>query len=196
MRIGIDLDLCVIASDEAWYQYLQCICGGEYSKTPFSDFKETELSGGGKIDYNLSSYFPEPIYDKSDALNMWRGTTTYDTMKAVDGSVAAVTEMYNQGHEIVFISHVKGNSLKSKYSWLKRHFSFPFGFVATKEKHLISVDLMIDDRLENLVNFPATTTKILFDTPYKQTYNLVTRDQVIHDLSGWSEVLIYIKELK
>jgi 5'(3')-deoxyribonucleotidase len=196
MRIGIDLDLTVIQSDEAWYNWLYYMCiGHEPPPSAFANFIGEMLKREGTVSYNLAEYFPEPTDGKSDAFNFFRGTTCYDTIKPVQGAVKTIKQLHALGHEIVFISHVKGNTLKSKHNWLLRHFPFEFGYIATKEKHLVNVDMIADDRLENLVNFPATVHKLLYTTPYKQTYNLVTRDQVIHKVDSWKGILEYVEKV-
>lgn len=185
MRIGIDLDVTLIDSPKSWFEWLQCMCGGDYEFTPWPYFKEKIIKEKGQINYNLAAYFPEPKNKNVDVKNWWRGDTTYDTVKAVKGGVEAVTEL-SKYHDIVFISALKGNHHKSKHCWLKRHFDFDFGFVGTQEKELINVDVMIDDRVCVLNRFDKSVTTIRYDSPYLQTEE-PTREHYVAET--WEDVL-------
>lgn len=195
-RIGIDLDICVIKSDEAWYHWLQSMCGGENEFKPWPLFRQQTLDRDGIISYNLSEYFPEPKNKGVSPYDYWRSEDCYAMAKVVDGAVKAITELKNQGHEIVFITSLKGNSHRSKYHLVERHFNFDFGFIGTKEKYLVNVDWMIDDRVSVLEKFPASVKCILFDSPYGQhdceTYEKEWQS-FVNCAENWEEVINYIK---
>jgi 5'(3')-deoxyribonucleotidase len=184
MRIGIDLDLCVIKSDEEWYQWLQSLCGGENQNTPWESFKEKILARDGVISYNLAEYFPNPKNRGVSPLDYWRSTDTYCKTKPVEGAIEAISNLHKEGHEIIFITSLKGHSHRSKYHWVERHFEIPFSFIGTKEKWILNdcLDVMVDDRKINLVKFDLGK-RVLFTTPYSQEVDCET----LSFISSWED---------
>ena len=92
-------------------------------------------------------------------------------------TVEVINNLAKQGHRIVFISHCQTNHFKSKVVAAKEWFDIPkesFGFLATKEKHFVNVDVMIDDRNIFLNSFGDKVIKIKLDTPYSQCEDLKT----------------------
>jgi 5'(3')-deoxyribonucleotidase len=153
--LGIDVDLTVCPSDEGWLEWL------------FANSKRIKgkyLEDG--IEYNLSTYFDHP-----EPFEYWR-TLDYRQFEPLAGSVDKLKEL-SQFFDIVFISVGKGTHGKSKYYWLKQHFPFMAGYMATKEKWLMNDSLVaiIDDRLENLEGFDPEK-RILFNTSYRQTIDI------------------------
>lgn len=145
--LGCDVDLCLVSTDKGWRDYLGQKYG--YVKTPM-------------LNYNFGEYYPG-----KDAYEYWRNLD-YSQFKPIEGSVEAL-EKLSKCLRIVFISSIKGNHTKSKYYWLKEHFPFMEGYIATKEKYLMnnSVVAHIDDRKSMLKGFDFEK-RILFNTPYEQ----------------------------
>jgi hypothetical protein len=162
------------------------MCGGERKFLPFYAFRGQEVDRCGVVNYNLASYFPEPVNDGVCPFDFWRGTDVYATVEPVMNSLESLKELSEAGHEIIFVSHVKGNSHKSKYQWLERNCEFEFGFIATKEKYLLdgALDYLIDDRLDHFVKLEKTKP-IWFKTHYTQS------EENIHNLvpMEWSEIV-------
>lgn len=188
MRIGIDVDLVTLASDEAWWDWLYSMCReNSNDKTSLEDLKSVCQSLGREVDYDLSKYFSPPLNENVSPYDFWRSTNVYDTISPVKGAVDKIKQLIGSGHEVVFITHVKGHSMKSKYNNLVRLFGGgAFSFVVTKEKHLVNVDVIIDDRNE-MVNkcFEGGIEAIRFDTPYTQDEKLL---KGIRTISGWKNL--------
>lgn len=178
--IAVDADLVLAASDKAWWDWM-CKVTKCNAKFPKED----------KLEYDLSSYFKVFLETyKRDAMDFWRGTTVYDFIDPVEGSVEAILDLYSIGFEIVVVSHVKGNSNKSKYQFIDRYFGKAIsGYVATKEKHYINCDYVIDDRISNLNKFKEDTTCIRLETPYTQNEE-PSRDIIVFDT--WEEIKNFI----
>lgn len=143
--LGVDVDLTLVNTDEGWREFLANKYG--YVKTPM-------------VDYNFGVYYPN-----KDTYEYWR-ELDYSSYAPHQCSIEAL-EKLSQYFGIVFISSIKGNHTKSKYYWLKKHFPFMTGYVATKEKWVCNVEAMIDDRLDVLSKFPQHK-RIQFDTIYTQ----------------------------
>jgi len=57
------------------------------------------------------------------------------------------------------------NSLEDKYDWLQEYFPFiPWTHILFTGEKIISADILIDDRIKNLVNFNGR--KLLFTSPH------------------------------
>lgn len=173
MRIGVDVDLCVVGSDYGWINYLL------YRYGPMSTPFETE----GKLNYNLGVYWDNITGDSH--MDYWRSEFLYEDMEPYPEAKTVLSRLHKEGHEIVFISHIKGATHKSKYYFLKKHFPFMAGFCATQEKYLVDVDVMIDDRDNNLVNFKEGVKLIRYETIYQQSIPL--NDRVII-CEGWGSI--------
>ena len=146
--IGVDVDLTVCPSDDGWREWL----GNKYGcvKCPMTE-------------YNFSHYYPHA----DDPFEYWR-SLEYSQFDPLKGSVEKL-EQLSSYFDIVFISAIKGKHNKEKYYWLKEHFPFLKGYIATKEKFLMnnSVCVMIDDRLDNLQGFDQHK-RVFYKTPYSQ----------------------------
>ncbi len=165
MRIGIDVDLVVVASDTYWLRWLQKVTGKTLNFTP--------------TNYDLTVYFKEELaYNGLSGFEWWRGENIYDNMLPYGAAAKTIHSWKEQGDEIIFISAVKGNHNKSKYYFLKNFFDFD-AYVATKEKHVVDVDVMIDDRedtLNKFADYRPMTIPILFPTNYNMTFPFAAND--------------------
>lgn len=157
--IGIDVDLTVCPSDQGWINWLN-ERSSKYDPSMWLEFKSSTI----KLPYNLGSMFAEEI---EDPMEYWR-ELDYTGLKPIKGSVEKLKEL-SAYFDIVFISAIKGKHNKEKYYWLKEHFPFLKGYMATKEKFLMnnSVCAMIDDRLDNLQEFDQHK-RVFYKTPYSQ----------------------------
>lgn len=93
--------------------------------------------------------------------------------------------------------------MSSKVGWLKKHFPFikmgvNGGFLHTKEKHLVDVDVMVDDRIDNLLKFKDSVIKVYFGSIYQDTpFNKHEVDFITNDNCnlGWFELESYFEGL-
>jgi len=194
--IGVDVDLTVADSSISHWDFLQQVSEDGNSCMP-----------SGVLDYDLSTYFNLPKY--IDSMDFWRYDDLYDVkpcdleldysakritrraIQPIKNSVQCLQSLSSQGWEIVFISHVKGGHHKSKVGWLKRHFPFMDGFIATQEKGYVNCDVFIDDR-HNHLNSMDAYCKIKFDTVYEQSVELEHVNLISND---WVEIEEFINKL-
>lgn len=172
--IACDCDLVVAPMDKLHWAWL---CAETGQNVPFPE--------GKILPYNLGECFGIP----ERALDFWRATDLYDCVLPIAGSVEALKKI-SETCDLVFVSAIKGNHTKSKYYFLKAHFPFMKGYVATKEKYLVRCDAIIDDRLENLSKMPDDVITIQYDTPYRQDVNF-TPDLKFSD---WGQVVRRLNE--
>ena len=181
--IAVDVDLTVCGIDILWWNWLCSVTNSKYMPMPKEE---------GKVNYNLSKYFEDKLEKVGrDGLDFFRQEGVYDFAPVIKDSEQVLKYLKGQGHEIVFVSAVKGNHHKSKYNFLKRHFPFMDGFVATKEKNYVNCDIIIDDR-NVFLNKVTCDTKIKFYTPYQQCEELKNNKVLL--VKSWFEVMELFKK--
>ena len=98
---------------------------------------------------------------------------------------------YEWGNEIYFIVLNPLYHPPEKYEWLQEHFEFVDLRKAVffcSEKHLINVDVLIDDCFANIENRAMHQIGILYDQPWNHLNNFVNRAK------GWEGVMAILEE--
>lgn len=153
IRLGIDVDLTVLKSDEAWWEWLvhMSIAPKDVDTTiPLKEMKHVAMTNKNLIPYNLSQYFDETLNHNVDHMDFWRNEGVYDTILPREDAKEVLRRL-SDDFKLVFITHSKGNAGRSKYNNIARMLGHRnFSYIITKEKHLVNVDYMIDDRVDIL----------------------------------------------
>lgn len=145
MIIGCDIDNVVVDAISYWWQWCNTVTNSD--KT---------FPVGDNVNYDISTYFKDELEEYGrDGLDFWRSIGVYDWMKATEGAFETLNEFAARGHRVRFISAIKGSHNKGKYQFVKRYMKHKFDFVATKEKYAVIADVMIEDRLDNLLHSEA-----------------------------------------
>lgn len=163
--IAVDVDLTVVDMAPFWWSWLQ-----EQTECdrPYPHFGHI-----GEIDYDLSNYFKEELEEKGiDGHDYWRQKNIYDGKVPIPGSRETLCRLFLRGHDIIFVSQLKGDHHKSKVEFLKRHFPYMKAFVGTKEKWAVRCDVLIDDRESHLASMPDDVILVKYNTPYTQNVSL------------------------
>lgn len=185
--LAMDVDGPIADLSNEWNEWLS-----EKTGMPLYDLDNIE----GPIHYDFGKYYQEGLEEVGVcSLDFWRQSDLYDNVTPVKGSVEVLKAITNRLHELVFVSHVKGHHHKSKVEFLKRHFPFMSGFIATKEKHFVRCDAIMDDRHENLN--PVTgvrTVKIKYKTPFTQSVELRNKQEPVFEYC-WSDGVDRLEEL-
>lgn len=177
----VDVDLTAVDSVTPWLAWLNAKTG--------QNFTPEQLG----YEYNLGKVFKPfwPSYCTEQPLDWWRYEGIYDMLQPYEGAVDALREI-SQTHQIVFVSHCKGRHMKSKVSFLKKHFPFMSGFLATKQKQFVASmdprrDIVIDDRHEHLNKFlHRHCVPFKMHTKWSQTENLLIDATVC---LSWKELM-------
>lgn len=122
------------------------------------------------------------------AKDWWKQKDLYDDMYPMKGAVEALQELSDMGHTIIFASHCEGDHAKSKVEFLKKHFPFMSGFLATRQKQFVRCDVLIDDRAYNLINLPKGVTPIYKASRYG--------DKDFHTLSHDMDIISNFDNIK
>jgi len=179
--MGVDVDETFTPTAIKWLKWMNDVCGTQ------------RTLGDCDYDYRLSLYFPEMDALGIDPMAFWRNVGLYETSKPMEGAVDTLQKLKQTGHNIVFISYCKSMHMSSKVKFVKRYCPFldfgnGDGFIATKEKGVLgkAVDVMIDDRVKYLNQFPESTHKILFNSPYRQ--EVKEKDNNFSRVDNWKGV--------
>ena len=208
MRLGIDVDITLVETGYEWWEWcVACLMKVDpiFSEIPTVKSMYSDLDKMGKCNYNFKEEFLKfKETTNLDIFSFWSKSDLYDNLKPLPNSVEVIRKLVEAGHEIVFISHSKKGHLSSKVKWLKKWFpeaniGGKGGFLATKEKHFADVDIMVDDRIVNLLSFKPSVIKVYFgsiyeDTPFnKHEVDFITSDDCD---KGWFELENYFEELE
>jgi 5'(3')-deoxyribonucleotidase len=113
----------------------------------------------------------------------------YKNVKPITGAWAGVKTLQMMGDTILFVT--AGSFLGEKQEWLEQlqFMGENTYFIATKNKELIPADIIIDDRVDNLISHSAIG--ILFDRPHNRNVDWDGRRAV-----DWDDVLEQISEIE
>jgi len=156
----------------------------------------SKLSGYGIINYDLASYWKEELTEEGiDPFNFWRRKDIYEDVLPCPWSQDVLYYMWDAGWDIVFVTHIKGSHFHSKHRFLKQHFPWLTGVVATKEKFLVRGDALIDDRNEHLASMLEGVKCIQRITPFSQSVEL-TKEHLKYNWTMGANILYEYLERK
>jgi 5'(3')-deoxyribonucleotidase len=179
MKIGIDLDSVLNALEAPWEKWIQEHIDPKFGIEQWTTWGIQDLLG-------------EKVFDYLEIPG------TFRNLPVRSGAQNAVQQLLDAGHDIYVItaclesSPAMGGIIQDKLEWLQEHFPqiCPTRIVFTSQKHLVNVDLLIDDGPHNIEAFPNQT--IVFDAPWNKTLTAYKRAHT------WEEVMEHIlgKETK
>lgn len=157
--IGVDVDLTVVNSDIAWFDWCNSKCRNKFNHAEL-------IAERGMIPYHFGKLFG--FVNPETALDFWDEEFVYDELEPIPHSVNALKDL-SRSHDIVFVSKLMGNHFESKKHFLETHFPFMSGFIGTDQKQFARVDILIDDRVDHLNKVQkAGIIPIQYMTPYTQ----------------------------
>lgn len=158
LYFGIDIDGVSVDTPKLWLRWLEDMCEKKLGFEP--------------DDYNYTKYFKDELAREGlDGFEFWRRENLYDSLEVHPKAVEVLTKLSDAGHKLVFVSTVKGFHHKSKWGMLERSGLPIEGFLATKEKHLVDVDILIDDSPYVISNVRAKSRREKFIIPFLAKYN-------------------------
>lgn len=168
--IIVDVDQTVVNTGKTWFEWLMersnksdVLLEERIDSLKYMTSLDDSASYPFRFDYDMGKYFPE-VESPHD---FWEMSTLYDDLVPMKSAVKTLSMLSELGHSIIFVSYCKDGHYGSKRKFINKHFPFHRGFVATKDKHLVSGDIIIDDRLEFAMNHPCKR-RIVKTTAYTQ----------------------------
>ena len=183
MVIGFDLDGTVVDSPQQVVNYVNERLDLHLT---MNDFKTYSMEDAlpDKYKWIIDAAFRDPL--------MWK------KVSLIDGAYDAIKRLYDEGHDIYFVTSSLPSNLKKKIGHLTRSLDFfPADYVwqhtiNIHNKQLLRLDVIVDDALFNL-NGNREYYSICMDMPYNQTDGLIPNFTRVHN---WREVYSAIKTIE
>ena len=135
--------------------------------------------------YNLHDSLPTEVAD--ELLELFVEKDAYSSLQPYRGAIRAVKSLVEQGHEIYVATSTDVRNMEWKEQLLQKHFPFipKKSLIRIYDKALLNVDVMIDDKLDNLTQTFAE--RVCFSQPWNQDADT---DYVygIYRIHHWGEI--------
>lgn len=181
MIIGVDFDNVMNELLETWCEYLNKKVTPEHMR----DWHDI-------TDWNMINNYP--TLDEFTVFSVLRDATFWFDVRPKLDAIKKLECLQQRGHQIVVITAAPVDTVSVKCNMcLFRHFPYISwkDVIITSQKHLIDVDVLIDDYPENLRNCKNTTRCLL----YKEKYNEYAW-QDFECVNNWAEIANIIKEME
>lgn len=191
MVVGIDLDNIVVNTTETVLNYL---AERGAPKRTLEDIKDYWLEKSFPPEYALL------VKEAFESKYMWK------QIQLIDGAYEYIKKIYEDGHEIWFVTSSLPENLDKKIKHLTRNLDFfPEGYIwrhtiNIHKKQLLKLDVLIDDCYDNLVG-PKDYWSICYRYPWndkdyrKDNWINIDFERVIYT-NNWEEIYRLINLLK
>lgn len=147
---------------------------------------DTNLELSQITTYNLHDCLPVEVAD--ELLELFVDKETYSGLQPYKGAVRAVKTLVEQGHEVYVATSTDVRNMEWKEELLQKYFPFipKQNLIRIHNKALLNVDVLIDDKLDNLKN-NTLVDRVCFN----QLWNIDNdADYVysIHRIHHWGEL--------
>lgn len=191
MVVGIDLDNIVVNTTETVLNYL---AERGAPKRTLEDIKDYWLEKSFPPEYALL------VKEAFESKYMWK------QIQLINGAYEYIKKLYEDGHEIWFVTSSLPENLDKKIKHLTRNLDFfPEGYiwrhtVNIHKKQLLKLDVLVDDCYDNLVS-PKDYWSICYRYPWNDK-NYKKDNWINMDFEGviyannWEEIYRLIDFLK
>lgn len=178
MRILIDVDDVIIDLVTEWLRIFSEVTGHQVSKQVIKS-------------WDILSYIPEgegkafmDILDRADL---------YDEAVQIPYAVHSIKQLIEDGAEVLFVT---ANTNPTQVKWLYRHGLPDNAHVVAANKSIIKGDVLIDDNMQNLINFPGE--KILFSQPWNDGEDIGDgiNPKSFHFANNWADVMAILEKIQ
>lgn len=141
--VAVDVDLTVVDTLNPWLEWVH-----RYTY----DEKVKNESGQYDLVPEMKELLKRADNQHIDPFEFWRDARLYDDLQPLSWSVLGLYGLHTRGYGVVFVSSCVPEHMCSKERFLRKWFPFHNGFIATHDKHLVDYDVLIDDKLEHIIN--------------------------------------------
>ena len=143
--------------------------------------------------YNLSGSLEPEIAD--ELIEMFVEKEVYSSLQPYKGSIRSIKCLVEQGHEVYIATSTDVRNMEWKEKLLQKHFPFipKQNLIRIHNKALLNVDVMVEDKLDNLVQTFAD--RICFNQPWNIDDG---KDFAygIYRIHHWGEIINVINEIE
>lgn len=185
MKIGIDIDNTIVNTAETIVKYIN-------ERLPvhleLSDIKQ----------YYIENALPEQFQWIVEAA--FRDSMMWKQVQLVDGAYEHIKKLYDDKHELFFVTSASPENFRKKVSHLERVFDFLSEKYVWKhainiqQKQMLKLDVMIDDYLDNLLGVREYVS-ICLEYPWN-TVNTDKVDKDFYRVADWERAYYLIDLLK
>ena len=175
MKILIDLDCVCNNLVEEWILYLN----NKYNL----NVKYEDITN-----YDITLAFP--TLTKEQIIEPLISQCLVDKYKPIKDSQKYLKRLYEDGHEIRFVTASHYECMKNKCEWMLKYYPFIkyTDIWMIHDKQWIDADVLLDDCIDNLVN--GKYLGVCYSQPWNQTYNKKLT------INNWKEFYNLIKQLE
>lgn len=143
--------------------------------------------------YNLSDSLGAEIAD--ELLELFVAKTTYDCLQPYKGAARSIKTLVEQGHEVFVATSTDVRNMEWKEELLQKYLPFipKNNLIRIHNKALLNVDVLIEDKLENLKSTFAD--RICFDQAWNRDDN-ADFAYSIYRIHHWGELNNIINEIE
>lgn len=179
-RIAIDFDQTLFGTLEKVLEI--------YNKNNNTNIELSQITK-----YNLYDCLPEAI--ANDIIALFVDKSIYNNLMPYKSAVRAVKTLVERGHEVYVATSTDVRNMEWKETLLQKYFPFvpKDNLIRIHNKALLNVDIMIEDKLDNLTQTFAD--RICFSQPWNQSEE---KDYAygIYRMYHWGELLNIINKIK
>lgn len=179
-RIAIDFDSTLFPSMERVIEL-------------YNQRHNTNLELSQIITYDLHESLPAEIAD--ELLDLFVDKEVYNCLQPYKGAVRVIKMLVEQGNEIYVATSTDVRNMEWKEELLQKYFPFipKNNLIRIHNKALLNVDILIEDKLDNLQNTFAD--RVCFDQPWNQDDDF---DYVysVYRVHHWGEIINVINEIE
>ena len=182
MNIGIDLDNIVVNTTESLIIYLN-------ERIPNLNLKMEDLKEY-YVENNISKEYALVVKEAFENKNLWK------KVKIISEARTYIEKLYNDGHNLYFVTSSLPENLYKKINHLSRGLTFlPKNYIQQHtinihKKQLLNLDILIDDCLSNLLGERAYES-ICLNYPW----NNKELSEHIWRADSWKEIYDIINKL-
>ena len=172
LKIAIDFDSTLFPTMERVVEI--------YNKRHNSNIDLSQI-----VTYNLYDSLSTEIAD--EMLELFVEKEVYSSLQPYKGAIRAIKSLSEQGHELYIVTSTDVRNMEWKEELIQKHFPFipKNNLIRIHNKALLNVDVMIEDKLENLTQTFAE--RVCFDQPWNKDDDA---DYVygIYRIHHWGEI--------
>ena len=143
--------------------------------------------------YSFYECLDQSIAD--ELLELFCDKEAYNNLLPYKGAVKSVKTLVEQGHEVYIATSTDVRNMEWKEELLQKHFPFipKNNLIRIHNKALLNVDVMIEDKMENLTQTFAS--RICYDQPWNRDAGKDFAYSV-YRVHHWGEIINIINEIE